>query len=439
MRSSAVALALVALAFISVPRSAHACGGFFCNRNQPVVQNAERIAFLVHGDGRLTTVVQIQYSGPAEAFSWILPIPGVPEVDVSSNVVFQQLDGLTRPQFQLSVEDNCTPPPFMASPGATADAGTSALDMGTAAPAVDVLATGSVGPFDYEVIRPNPDLPDPATVAVRWLEDNGYDVGAIGPDRLRPYLEMDQNLIAFRLQKTANAGDIRPVALTYQGERSVIPIELTAVATQPDMGVLVWVLGPGRAVPLNYYALEPNLALVNWFQGGFNWASVVTAAADEAGGQGFVTEMAGSTNGVVLPVLSTFAEDEWTQIRATDWVAQEFVLLRRVNGLFQNWDGLLSAFETHVPVPEGATLQGFLNCPQCFGVSDVALPGFDVTAFLADVEQNVVGPVRRSDALFSGFPWITRLFTTLSAEEMTKDPAFDFNMDLAEVDRIREA
>lgn len=435
---TALGLAPILVALIA-PRPAEACGGFFCDRNQPVVQNAERIAFLDHGDGRLTTVVQIQYSGPAERFSWILPMPGVPEVDVSSNVVFQQLDNATQPQFRLTIDDACPPPPVQASPG-SADMGATISDAGTSGnDGVTVLASGSVGPFDYQVIRPDPNLPDPATVAVRWLEDNSYDVGGVGPDLLRPYLEMGQNLVAFRLQKTASVGDIRPVALTYRGERAVIPIRLTAIATQADMGVLVWVLGSGRAVPLNYYALEPNLALVNWFRGGSNWASVVTAAANEAGGQGFVTDMAGRADDFVAPVLQRFAEQEWTNIQASNWSDIELDLVQRVNGLFRNWDGLLAAYTTHVPVPDGVSLVDFLNCPRCFGVTDRALPGLDVAAFLADVEQDVVAPVRRSDTLFAGFDWLTRLYTTLSAEEMTKDPAFDFNADLPSVDRARMA
>ena len=66
-------LITVALA-TATPALALACGGFFCDGNQPVVQRAERILFIPDGD-QTTTVVEIQYSGQPEDFSWLLPVP----------------------------------------------------------------------------------------------------------------------------------------------------------------------------------------------------------------------------------------------------------------------------------------------------------------------------------------------------------------------------
>ena len=78
MRKSITIIALAilgaaALAF-GVHHSALACGGFFCT-NSPVDQNAERIIFTQNHDGTISAYVQIQYTGSAEGFSWILPLP----------------------------------------------------------------------------------------------------------------------------------------------------------------------------------------------------------------------------------------------------------------------------------------------------------------------------------------------------------------------------
>ena len=70
--------------------SAKACGGFFCSLQQPVDQAAERILFTKEGN-EMVTHVQIQYTGPSENFSWILPVPSVPELGVGSDVLFQNL------------------------------------------------------------------------------------------------------------------------------------------------------------------------------------------------------------------------------------------------------------------------------------------------------------------------------------------------------------
>ncbi len=39
-----------------------ACGGLFC-QNSPVDQNAERIIFTQNGDGTISAIIQIQYTG----------------------------------------------------------------------------------------------------------------------------------------------------------------------------------------------------------------------------------------------------------------------------------------------------------------------------------------------------------------------------------------
>ena len=83
--------------------------GSSARSTQPVNQAAERIIFAEHDDGTVTAVVQIQYQGPAEQFSWVLPVPGTPEVGVSSNAAFTALQNASNPQYILNqtVEGTC--------------------------------------------------------------------------------------------------------------------------------------------------------------------------------------------------------------------------------------------------------------------------------------------------------------------------------------------
>ena len=96
----------LALIFLYATQS-HACGGFFCS-NVPMNQAAERILFVKRDNGKMTTHVQIQYSGEKTDFAWILPVPSVPELGVSHNGIFQQLQFATQHTFQLEWEEsNC--------------------------------------------------------------------------------------------------------------------------------------------------------------------------------------------------------------------------------------------------------------------------------------------------------------------------------------------
>jgi hypothetical protein len=288
-----LALALAAtlgLAATFAAAPAQACGGLFCDGSNPVNQTAERILFVDHGNDTVTAVVEILYDGPSESFSWLVPVPGIPEVGVSSGHVLDRLQQLTNPTYTLTtqIEGECND--FFGNNGATNN-GANNGSFNNSEPGdggVNVIASGAVGPYDYQVIQVDPNLPDPTGAAVAWLTENGYDVA--GPEILGEYLDAGMNLLGFKLNKTATTGSIRPVTMTYQTQRPMIPIKLTAVAANDDMGVLVWVFGESRAVPVNYRHLVLNEAAINWFNPSSTYNDVVNLAADESGGQGFVTE-----------------------------------------------------------------------------------------------------------------------------------------------------
>jgi hypothetical protein len=257
----------------AVPSVANACGGFFCSQSQGVNQAAERIVFAYDGSGKVTAIIEIMYQGPAEKFSWLLPISSVPEGDqiaLGSSTSFQRLQQATNPQYFLTTRIEGTCANDSVGPGggeggdsASAAGGASGVDDDSG---VTLEASGLVGSFEWAVISLNPELPAPADAAVAWLESNEYDVPEGARGLLGPYLDDGMYLLALRLQKGANAGSIRPIVLSYDATRPMIPIKLTAVAANDDMGVLTWVLADQQAVPQNYYALELNEARINLVQ-----------------------------------------------------------------------------------------------------------------------------------------------------------------------------
>jgi hypothetical protein len=90
---------------------AQACGGFFCDRPQtptdlPVAQTGENVLFamdpLPSGLNHLEAHIQIFYTGPADRFSWVVPVDALPTLDVGSNAVFTALDTRTRPRLMVT-------------------------------------------------------------------------------------------------------------------------------------------------------------------------------------------------------------------------------------------------------------------------------------------------------------------------------------------------
>ncbi len=444
-------LAATATLLLWAPPPAAACGGFFCNRSAPVNQAAERIVFAKEADGTVRAIVEVKYDGPSEHFAWLLPVEGTPEVSVSSRTALDALQQSTAPSYtlQVRVEGECDPEPDAVYDG-PALAGAAPMDGGAAPPdgsAVEVLDRGSVGPYDYVTLSVTDPDGDQVRVAVQWLQDNGYDVTEAQAARLRPYLASGQHLIAFRLTKGASTGSIRPIELTFGTGLPAIPIRPTAVAADDDMGVLVWLLGPARAYPVNYRSLVLNDALIDWFNPSRNYDEVVTAAADEAGGQGFVTEYAGRPEQAADAVYPDWTATQWTDLRdrgLRGGEAQLPELLFEFLNQFGQWDGVRDLLARTLDL-SGEELDAFLRCPGCIDTEPVTWlrnhlrAGVTVRSFLEDAEDLVVAPVRRFAEQLRGHPWLTRLYTTMSPEEMTLDPMFDFSDALPEVSNVHTA
>jgi len=73
--------------------------------------------------------------------------------------------------------------------------------------------------------------------------------------------------------------------------------------------------------------------------------------------------------------------------------------------------------------------EDFKLCPTCYS-SKVT---FSPSGYLAELEKSVITPIQLVQNLIDAHPEITRMYTTLSADEMTLDPLFGFNAELPSV------
>lgn len=437
---------------------ASACGGLFCDSSAPVNQAAERIIFAKNDDGTVTAVIEILYEGPSPEFAWVLPVPpGKTEVGVSSKNALDALDSQSNPRYQLNRNfgDCGGRNASKSAPGALsgADGEEAAQDDG-----IQVVAEGNAGPYIYQQIMADPALKDPASAAIMWLEENGYEVTQLAPELLGEYLSDGMNLIAFKLQKGKDAGSIRPVLLNYKSERPLIPIKPTALAANDDMGIKAWVLGDSRAISNNYPDLVLNESLIDWFSPNNTYNDVVIAAANEAdGGQGFVTEQSGPAGAFAENMYPSWQADAYQQLRTQPFNSLlEFFQATTTFAGFDGYNDLMLDPEV-VPLREGATHEQFLSCMECYfqakvpvrneAYPDTPYPGEELDPihtmvpkeFLAKFYTLVIEPLEKTRALFEDHAMVTRFYTTLSADEMTVDPEFDFNPNLPDVDNVHVA
>ena len=118
-RLLAVSAGAAALGWALVPPPpVQACGGFFCNQPDsplappPVAQTAENVLFAMDrnpaGQYNLEAHVQIFYTGPADRFSWVVPVDSEPKLEVGTNRLFQVLEPTTRPSHAVNYREEGT-------------------------------------------------------------------------------------------------------------------------------------------------------------------------------------------------------------------------------------------------------------------------------------------------------------------------------------------
>ncbi len=325
----------------------------------------------------------------------------------------------------------------------------SSLELGSVA----LLDRGTVAPYEYVTLSIDPDASDPSGAALSWLLENGFELPGVDSQVLRSYLEQGHNLVALKLIGDAA---LRPIAITYESDQPIIPTQPAALSGSRVMPLRVWVLGPSQAVPTNYASLVLNDALFDWLSsvsyaagtlpgngaGPFgpnsstpsNYDVVVAAAADEAGGRGFVTELAEPASRFRNLIWSTLDREDFDRIK-TQTYADSFEALVTAHGYYAEWDGWMIAVRGASTLSDGVSFEAFARDPGAYrGMAQV-----DAAKLFGLLEEHVIRPVADTAALLYRAPYITRFYTMLNGDAAGADPQFDYNSDLAPISNIHIA
>jgi MYXO-CTERM domain-containing protein len=179
---------------------------------------------------------------------------------------------------------------------------------------------------------------------------------------MEPYIERYTSeglkFLALKLLDTADVKDLSPFRFTLPGTTPTIPLRMTALAAEPEMSILTFVLASERFEGKNWANVEIPDDQIRYNPTSYyattvstNWPRLVAQAVDEADGQGWVTEFAGPS--------ANYTELLRNQVQNGNFATPE--------------DGEAAA---------------------------------DLLA------------------AFEAYPYLTRLYTRVSAEEMTSDPVF---------------
>jgi Uncharacterized protein conserved in bacteria (DUF2330) len=398
-RAAVAAVATFAVMAAQLP-SAAACGctsppvPTLRESSYAVNQQSEQIIFEVE-DGFVTAHVLIRYAGDPSQFAWIVPVPAAPDLDLSESAMFGMLDRATAPTVAVGTRSLCPDPDFRcayhpmpecadpmhavsssasAGPGPGSGGGFGggggASGMGQIPGGVEVIATQQIGSYDTVVFAAGD-----AQAAVNWLQTEGFIVNDTMTPYMQPYLDDNMLFVAAKLIPGAGADEIKPLKMRYAAAAPMIPLQLTAVAAEPNLTVTTYIFSDQTFGPdgLPLVDIQPEDISVDLL-GRANYPMVVARAIDDVGGHGFVREYQS-----VVPSLPFQTEPCCGDAGDSCFIGGDAVC----------------------------------QCPnQEFDAEDCAEPAglLDAVADLEELQQK--------------HAYVTRLTTRLSPEEMTIDPGF---------------
>ena len=220
----------------------------------PVDQTGENILFVIDA-GKVEAHIQIQYRGDAARFSWILPVPALPEIEVGSDPLFAKLLAGSVPRFGFSTQrDSCGTGAGGSGGSAGAGGRRPRRHLSTAGSADGgggvVVAQKQVGAFETTTLSGGADE------VVSWLGTNGYQMSAEAPALFQDYVARGYMFVAVKLTGGTGIDEIHPLVVRYAGSQPCVPIKLTRVAAVEDMGIRTFFLGTSRVGPTNFKSIE---------------------------------------------------------------------------------------------------------------------------------------------------------------------------------------
>ncbi len=327
-----------------------------------------------------------------------------------------------------------------------------------------VLQEANIGPFGAQLIQATD-----ADALYAWLGEQGYLQDPKARPILDEYVKLGAVFLGLKLQNGKSTGDLRPIQLNLGDTDQCVPLRLTAIAATANLPMLVWVLGEHRAVPKNFMSALVNPAALNWPSVN-NYVQVVTDAVNSVMGRAFVTEYASDARILDGAFWNEFIASARDQVQEAETLSELSAVAQQMGGI--NDAELGQLLRTYVPMPTDLRGYPFGNCyydpsgapgfgpPDCednaghvtteaefygflgYWITQTAAPpegqGLVIEADLAGLKEGLLSswfaPRERIQGMLDEARWITRFFTTISDDEMIRDPIFAFNKDLPPVD-----
>lgn len=255
------------MAVCSMGQVALAFCGFYVAKAGADLYNNKSEVILVR-DGKNTTITMSNdFTGDVKDFAMVVPVPNVlsrEDIKIADRSVFQMLDAYSAPRLVEYYDQNPCQPIY------ELEVVEDKLDMvartdNMRAPTlkeklvykVKIEAQYNVEEYDIILLSAKD-----AGGLKRWLTDNGYSIPAKAEKVLEPYIKSGLKFFVVKVDLNkynpkANGGFLRPLQITVQSDKFMLPIRLGMANSTGEQDMLVYAFSKkGRVECTNYRTVQ---------------------------------------------------------------------------------------------------------------------------------------------------------------------------------------
>lgn len=249
--------------FVFVPKAWAFCGFYVAKADAKLYNQASQVAIARSGDHTVLTMAN-DYQGEVKDFAIVVPVPVVlqkEQVKVSDPKIIERLDAFSAPRLVEyfdpdpceTLDDRVLRMPMPSAPMSEAN---EAVRSRQGSLGVTVEAKFTVGEYDILILSAKE-----SGGLETWLVENGYKIPRGAKQLLKPYIRQKLKFFVAKvnLDEFDKAGfqSLRPLQITYDSPRFMLPIRLGMINAQAAQDLIVYILSPkGQAEVTNYRTVK---------------------------------------------------------------------------------------------------------------------------------------------------------------------------------------
>lgn len=253
-------LVVVLSALLLVPAAGRSDGMFFMatETGEYADFDAQRAVLLINEDESYSLFIQVNYTGKPAGFSWVLPLPALPDdYDVAQQQFFDDMDAFTAPRF---FEETTCEHHYCSSQSADVAYDAGGIPGTQVGSDITVWSSEKVGLYETAII--SGENPEPL---VAWLEEREFTFPEEAVDIFGQYIDDGFFFFVAKIDMDEAPADgevanLSPLRFDFPaGTQVLYPMKLTRFSLVEQLPILVYVvdLGNRKWVP-STYAYEIN-------------------------------------------------------------------------------------------------------------------------------------------------------------------------------------